>query len=83
MRYHEVVNNLALSAGRAGDTAGPRQSQGVHVRQLELAGHLEGLQIEVINVKAVAGLHEDLGDYPVTAPSTTDPVHVYVQVSGR
>jgi len=66
-------------AWRAAHTPCSGEPQGIHIRELELAAHLERLQVEVVNVEAVVGLHEDLWNQPV-GPCPC-PIHVYVDVS--
>ena len=59
---HEVME----LGGRRAHPLGP-QSEGLHVRELDLARHLEGLQVEVPDVEALVGLHHGVGDQAVQA----------------
>ena len=66
---HEVVE---LGGRRSHPLA---ESQSLHVGQLDLAAHLEGLQVEVPDVEALVGLHHGVRDQTVQAGA----VHIRIQ----
>ena len=57
------------------------QPERLHVRQLDLACHLEGLQVEVPDVEALVGLHHGVGDQAVQAGA--GDVWVQCEAGGR
>ena len=83
-----VVDNLLADTSQAGvggrhevmQLAGRRshpltKSQSLHVRELDLAAHLERLQVKVPDVEALVGLHHGVRDQTVQAGA----VHIRIQ----